>query len=230
MKILQVFTDFVKDMEGLSDTEAGRLFRAMLKYADTGEELNLRGAEKILWPVAKKGIDKQREAYARRCAVNKQNITNRYEPLRTVTNGNESKQEKEKEKEKEKDKDNLNSLQSFIQSKSGRDDEDGLERTIDGAQLYLYHETEYEFARAIEDAIRTMWRAEYTKVNGRNIPRDEVRKVLRRLTINHIDSILDRLRNMNTEEPVTNGKAYLMACIYNAPSDFAVNDKRTIWR
>ena len=54
MKILQVFTDFVKDMEGLSDTEAGRLFRAMLKYADTGEELNLRGAEKILWPVAKK--------------------------------------------------------------------------------------------------------------------------------------------------------------------------------
>ena len=226
MKYLKVFVDFAKDMEGLTDTEAGRLFRAMLKYADTDEELNLRGAEKILWPVARKAIDNQREAYAHQCAVNKQNITNRYDPLRPVTNGNESKQEKEKDKEKE----NLNSLQSFIQSKSGRDDEDGLERTIDGTQLHLYLETEPEFAKAIENAMRTMWRAESTKVNGRAVPRDEVRSVLRRLTIDHIDSILDRLRSMDPEEPVVNGQAYLMACIYNAPADYAVNNKRASWR
>ena len=75
-----------------------------------------------------------------------------------------------------------------------------------------------------------MWRAEYTKVNGRAVPREEVRSVLRRLTINHIDSILDRLRNMDPEEPVVNGQAYLMACIYNAPADFAVNNKRASWR
>lgn len=230
MKYLKVFVDFAKDIEGLTDTEAGRLFRAMLKYADTDEELNLRGAEKILWPVARKAIDNQREAYAHQCAVNKQNITNRYELLRTVTNGNESKQEKDKDKEKEKDKEELNSLQSFIQSKTGRDDEDGLERTIDGAQLHLYRETEPDFTEAMENAIRTMWRAESTKVNGRAVPREEVRSVLRRLTINHIDSILDRLRNMDPEEPVTNGQAYLMACIYNAPADFAVNNKRASWR
>ena len=43
-------------------------------------------------------------------------------------------------------------------------------------------------------------------------------------------SLLDRLRNMDPEEPGTNGQAYLMACIYNAPADFAVNNKRASWR
>ena len=229
MKYLKVFVDFAKDIEGLTDTEAGRLFRAMLKYADTDEELNLRGAEKILWPVARKAIDNQREAYAHQCAVNKQNITNRYEPLRTVTNGNESKQEKEKEKEK--DKEELNSLQSFIRSKSGRDDEDGLERTIEGLQLDLYENgPDWPLVKQIRDAIRSMWRRESVKVNGETIPRDEVRLRLKALKLDHIDRILATLADMDPEEPVTNGQAYLMACIYNAPADFAVNNKRASWR
>ncbi len=229
MKILQVFTDFVKDMEGLSDTEAGRLFRAMLKYADTGEELSLRGAEKILWPVAKKGIDKQREAYARRCAVNKQNITNRYESLRTVTNGDESKQEKEKDKEKEKE--SINHLQSFIQSKAWRDDDDGLERLIESLQLGLYENgPDWPLVKQIRDTIRVMWRRESVKVNGDTVPRDEVRLRLKALKLDHIDRILATLADMDPEEPVTNGQAYLMACIYNAPADFAVNEKRASWR
>lgn len=229
MKILQVFTDFVKDMEGLSDTEAGRLFRAMLKYADTGEELNLRGAEKILWPVAKKGIDKQREAYARRCAVNKQNITNRYESLRIVTNGNESKQEKEKDKEKEKE--SINHLQSFIQSKAGRDDDEGLERLIESLQLDLYENgQDWPLVKQIKDTIRVMWRRESVRVNGDTVPRDEVRLRLKALKLDHIDRILATLADMDPEEPVTNGQAYLMACIYNAPADFTVNEKRASWR
>ena len=228
MTYLKIYTDFLTDTKELSDTEIGRLFRFMLKYALEDTEPKIKGNERYMWASAKKNIDAQKKAYAHQCAVNKQNITNRYEPLRTVTNGNESKQEKEKEKEK--DKEELNSLQSFIRSKAGRDDEDGLERTIDGAQLHLYRETEPEFTEAMENAIRTMWRAEYTKVNGRAVPREEVRSVLRRLTINHIDSILDRLRNMDPEEPVVNGQAYLMACIYNAPADFAVNNKRASWR
>lgn len=228
MTYLKIYTDFLTDAKELSDTEIGRLFRFMLKYALEDTEPKIKGNERYMWASVKKNIDAQKKAYSHQCAVNKQNITNRYDPLRTVTNGNESKQEKEKEKDKEKE--NLNSLQSFIQSKSGRDDEDGLERTIDGTQLHLYLETEPEFAKAIENAMRTMWRAESTKVNGRAVPRDEVRSVLRRLTIDHIDSILDRLRNMDPEEPVVNGQAYLMACIYNAPADFAVNNKRASWR
>ena len=221
MKYLKVFVDFAKDIEGLSDTEAGRLFRAMLRYADANEEPNLRGAEKILWPVARKTIDNQRDAYIHMCEVNKQNITNRYEPLRTATDGNESKQEKDKEKEKEKE--NIAPLKSFVHSIAGRDDEDGLERTIKGLHLDLYEGTAAHFAKAIDSAIRIMWRAESIPVCGRRVPREEARASVKSLTIDHIDNLLSKMENMDPEDPIINGQAYLMACLYNAPFDFSVN-------
>lgn len=223
MKYLKVFVDFAKDIEGLSDTEAGRLFRAMLRYADTNEEPNLRGAEKILWPVARKAIDNQRDAYIHMCEVNKQNITNRYKPLQTATDGNESKQEKDKDKEKEKEKENITPKKSFFHSIAGRDDEDGLERTIKGLHLDLYEGTAAHFAKAIDSAIRTMWRAESIPVCGRRVPREEARASVKSLTIDHIDNLLAKMENMDQEDPIINGQAYLMACLYNAPFDFSVN-------
>lgn len=104
MKYLKVFTDFVADMKELGEAERGRLFTAMLEYAETGEEPALRGNERFLWGTAKKNIDNQRDSYEKRCEINRQNITNRYESLRTVTNAYESKQDKDKEKDKEKNK------------------------------------------------------------------------------------------------------------------------------
>ena len=104
MKYLKVFTDFVADMKELGEAERGRLFTAMLEYAETGEEPALRGNERFLWGTAKKNIDNQRDSYEKRCEINRQNITNRYESLRNVTNAYESKQDKDKEKEKEKNK------------------------------------------------------------------------------------------------------------------------------
>ena len=101
MKYLKVFTDFVEDMKELGDAERGRLFTAMLEYAETGDEPALRGNERFTWGTAKKIIDKQRKSYAHQCEVNKETATNRYESLRTDTKDNESLQEKEKEKEKE---------------------------------------------------------------------------------------------------------------------------------
>ena len=104
MKYLKVFTDFVADMKELGEAERGRLFTAMLEYAETGEEPALRGNERFVWGTAKKNIDNQRDSYEKRCEINRQNITNRYESLRTVTNDYESKQDKDKEKDKEKNK------------------------------------------------------------------------------------------------------------------------------
>lgn len=100
MKYLKVFTDFVADMKELGEAERGRLFTAMLEYAETGEEPALRGNERFVWGTAKKNIDNQRDSYEKRCEINRQNITNRYESLRTVTNAYESKQDKDKEKNK----------------------------------------------------------------------------------------------------------------------------------
>ena len=98
MKVLKIFTDFEEDIAELSDAEAGRLMRAMLRYARTGEEPILSGSERVLWKTSKRNIDKQQEAYMRICEQNRKNVTKRYEPLRTVANRNESYQDKDKDK------------------------------------------------------------------------------------------------------------------------------------
>lgn len=99
MKYLKVFTDFVENMSDLGDAERGRLFTAMLEYAETGEEPALRGNERFLWATAKKNIDNQRKSYDHQCAVNKRVATNRYESLRTATEISEPLQDKDKEKD-----------------------------------------------------------------------------------------------------------------------------------
>lgn len=102
MKYLKVFTDFATVISQLNDVEVGRLFRAMLKYAEDGTEADLKGNEKFLWGAAKASIDNQRDSYDKRCATNLRIATNRYESLRESTNRYETYQDKEK---KRKDKD-----------------------------------------------------------------------------------------------------------------------------
>ena len=99
MKYLKVFTDFVQDIGDLGDAERGRLFTAMLMYAETGEEPELRGNERFLWNTAKKNIANQRASYAARCEINARIATNRYESLPKSTKKHESYQDKDKDKE-----------------------------------------------------------------------------------------------------------------------------------
>lgn len=63
MKYLKIFTDFREAMEPLTNEEAGSLFRAMLLYAQTGEESALSGNERYLWTVARQHMDREAEAY-----------------------------------------------------------------------------------------------------------------------------------------------------------------------
>ena len=98
MKYLKVFTDFANTMELLGDAERGRLFTAMLKYAESGTEPELKGNERFLWMAAKADIDRQRENYDKRCETNKQIATNRYQSAPESTNRNETYQDKDKEK------------------------------------------------------------------------------------------------------------------------------------
>ena len=58
MKYLKVWTSFRDVMEPLSDAEKGRLFDAMLLYAETFEEpADFAGNERFTWPAAKQWID-----------------------------------------------------------------------------------------------------------------------------------------------------------------------------
>ena len=101
MKYLKVFVDFADKIELLGDAERGRLFTAMLEYASSGAEPDLRGNERFIWPTAKSEIDRQSESYKARCETNRKNITSRYESIRNATNRNESYQDKDKDKDKD---------------------------------------------------------------------------------------------------------------------------------
>ena len=103
MKYLKVFTDFVKVIEPLGEAEIGRLFMAMLKYAETSEQPDLRGNEKFIWPTAKLNIDRERE-FAEKQAKNgslggrPKTQKNPEKPRKT------QKSQKDKDKDKDKDK------------------------------------------------------------------------------------------------------------------------------
>ena len=49
-------------IEALSDAEAGRLMKALWKYADTGAKQNLTGNEKFIFAMCTAEIDKDSEA------------------------------------------------------------------------------------------------------------------------------------------------------------------------
>ena len=58
MKYLKVWTSFREVMQPLSDDEKGRLFDAMLLYAESFEEpSDFAGNERFTWPAAKQWID-----------------------------------------------------------------------------------------------------------------------------------------------------------------------------
>lgn len=67
MKCVKISLDFAESIRQLVDAEAGRLLKAIVAYATTGEELTLSGNERILWGMMKKDIDAQRRSYDSKC-------------------------------------------------------------------------------------------------------------------------------------------------------------------
>lgn len=63
MKYLKVFTDFQQIMEPLSLEERGRLFGAMLSYAESGAAPELTGNERFVWAMARQIIDREAASY-----------------------------------------------------------------------------------------------------------------------------------------------------------------------
>ena len=63
MKYLKVFTDFQELMEPLDFEERGRLFTAMIAYAEDGRLAELSGNERFVWAMARRIIDREAELY-----------------------------------------------------------------------------------------------------------------------------------------------------------------------
>lgn len=111
MKYLKVFTDFADAMEELGDAERGRLFTAMLKYAETGAAPDFRGNERFIWPVAKLQIDRMAAECEGRAKTSRENGSKGGRPKKTQGNPKNpagfSKTQKSQDKDKDKDKENI---------------------------------------------------------------------------------------------------------------------------
>ena len=68
MRYLKVWTSFRELLEPLPAAARGELFTAMLLYAETGEEPELTGEERYVWPSARQAIRAAREEYERQKA------------------------------------------------------------------------------------------------------------------------------------------------------------------
>lgn len=99
------YHSYLNKIAKLSDQEVGRLFRALLKYSDTGELQELAGRESVAFDFIADDIDSAKKAYTKKSTQNTDNIkkrwgdTNAYEPIRTYTADTNAYEEKEKKKE-----------------------------------------------------------------------------------------------------------------------------------
>lgn len=99
---INLYHSYLDAFEMLSDAEVGRLVRGALIYSTQHIEPDFKGNERFVWGLIRGQINRDQEAYDKRCRKNKENVlqryTNEYDGIRSYTNAT-----KEKEKEKEKD-------------------------------------------------------------------------------------------------------------------------------
>ena len=133
LSFLKIRADFDQVTEALTDEEKGLLLLAMVRYAQDGEEPQLSGSERILWPVFRADINNEMQ----RCQTLAENGSKGGRPRKTEnqtepeeTNENQTKpknslvfEEKEAEKENEKEE----------RSKEVKDKEKGEEKERENA-------------------------------------------------------------------------------------------------
>ena len=73
MPYVCLYLDYLDSFRELSDVACGKLIKAMLHYAHTGEELRLTGAARILWPSVRSQMDRDARKYQDRCETNRIN-------------------------------------------------------------------------------------------------------------------------------------------------------------
>ena len=119
MKYLKVFTDFREFMEPLTDEEKGRLFAAMLIYAEDGSQSPLEGNERFVWAMAKRIIDREAEAYESKVKHLRRGAAAVSEEAVPVSEAQGSVSYKEKEYEKENENEYEKEEENSKESLSG---------------------------------------------------------------------------------------------------------------
>ena len=135
MKYLKIWTSFFDLIGQLQYDEIGRLFEAMLIYAESGKEPeNFDGNERFLWPVAKQQIDlaAEKNEILRQNGMKggrpKADETKRNQTKPNETKENQSKAIKERKEKEKKEK------ESFIDDDDAREIQTEHDRVLDAAE------------------------------------------------------------------------------------------------
>ena len=73
VKSFLVYLDYAKAVEWLSDEDAGKIFKALLAYADNREEPQLDGGLRAVFAMMQNQIDRDREKYEETCEKRRAN-------------------------------------------------------------------------------------------------------------------------------------------------------------
>ncbi len=121
-----LYLSYRSALEPFSDAERGRILFAMIDYAATGQDPQLKGNERFIWPFLKGQIDRDKEDYRRRCETSRKNGTKGGRPKKAKeTQGLPQEPEKANNKENatdtDKAKDNTTAIDNATASESAAD-------------------------------------------------------------------------------------------------------------
>ena len=111
-----LYTSYLDSLSLFTDEECGRLVRAMLNYAASGEVPQFESNERFIWPSLQTQIDRDIDTYQTKCAKNKANGAKGGRPPKNQAGIPETERflekpkkakEQEKEREKEKEKESI---------------------------------------------------------------------------------------------------------------------------
>ena len=95
------YHSYLKALEPLSMEERGRLFTSLLEYSATGDEPQVTGNERFVYPMMRDQIDRDKARYQEKCSKQSQNAKKRWnaEPCHGMPVHTEDAKTKEKTKE-----------------------------------------------------------------------------------------------------------------------------------
>ena len=114
---IKLFVDYLDAVEPLDDAERGRLFTALLQYAQSGQAPALAGNERFLFPMMRAQMDRDAAAYQDVCEKRAENGRKGGRPPKNQPKENQKKQEvlqkasafsktQDEDEDKDQDKDN----------------------------------------------------------------------------------------------------------------------------
>lgn len=202
LSYLKIRANFDEITEALTDEEKGRLLLAMVRYAQDGEEPQLTGAERILWPVFRADIIREKEICQTLAENGKKGGRPRKEenqPETEETNENQTKPNETKENQT-KPKNNL-----VYEEKETERERETEKRTKKEKEIEKGQEKECENAPAREepqgpDGFERFWEL-YPRKEGKKA----ARKAWDRLKVGPdlMDQIMQSLHKQKTSDQWT---------------------------